>query len=177
MYALATLPGGAYSSLDRDGIALFVLVQRALASGAESQGAAKSLEAGSLAAQRVLNKPRVNREATGAGTAPQLQNLKPFQAGVYGGDTEWIALNRPLAEETHAPLTPPAIEDLFANLDFQMISDQLASERSLASEIWKSFVILALVALLVEAYLSLPDKPAGTSTAGGPAMSSGRAAA
>jgi hypothetical protein len=43
-------------------------------------------------------------------------------------------------------------------LDPQVIDDTLGSGKSLASEIWKVFVVLMGIALLVEAVLCMPPK-------------------
>ena len=51
------------------------------------------------------------------------------------------------------------VDELFAGLDFRIIDDQLGSKKSLATEIWKIFVVLMGLALLAEAILCLPPKP------------------
>ena len=50
------------------------------------------------------------------------------------------------------------LNGLFDGLDFQVIDDKLGSGHSLASEIWKIFVVLMGLALLAEAVLCLPPK-------------------
>ncbi len=169
VYALTTLPVGTHSSLDREGITLYVLVQRALAAGAESQGQAKLFEAGSSPAMRVAVLPVLASGSTDhsgeRSGLPMMSELKPFLAGVYGGRDEFVALNRPVAEEQAPLLGKDVIDRLFAGLDFHLISDQLDNERSLASEIWKFFAVAIVLALLVEAVFCLPDRVRQSSAA------------
>ncbi len=160
VYALTTLPSTAYSTLDRDGISLYVLVQRALLSGAESQGAAKLFDAGAIAASAVANCKVLVQRPNAWESTPGLAEMNPFRAGVYGNEQEFIALNRPVAEEQLSPLTDESFGELFAGLDFHLVSESLTNDQSLASEIWKLFVVLVLISLLLEAVLSMPEKVA-----------------
>ncbi len=169
IYYLATLPVATHSSMDREGITLFAMVHRALATGADSLGAARQFDAGSLPALAVATMPVV---AGGAGPAAKsgdsplvLAGSKPFRSGVYGDTAQMIALNRPRAEGAASPLPRDEIGALFAGLDCQIIEQQLGRGRSLASEIWRAFLVLVGIALVAEAVLCLPEKtvqPAST---------------
>lgn len=158
VYALATLPNTAYSSLDRDAIALYVFVQRALLSAADSQGAAKLFDAGATAAGVAANRGVLAHRPSAWDSAPGLAEMNPFRAGIYGNDQELIALNRPLAEEQPSPLADEALSKLFDGLDVHLVSESVTNDQSLASEIWKLFVVLVLVSLLAEAMLSMPER-------------------
>jgi hypothetical protein len=156
MYFLTTWPTATHSSLDREGITLFAMTHRAIAGGAESLGAAKQFEAGSIPARAVSSMPAL---------APILKDKlvslaesRPFRAGVYGNPDQLIALNRPRVEDRSSPMALTELNDLFQGLDFQVVDDTLGSGQSLASEIWKVFVALMGIALLAEAILCIPPK-------------------
>lgn len=154
IYFLSTWPVGTHSSLDREGITLFVAVQRAIASGAETIGNAKTLTAGSAPARVVNQMPHVHSH-----TAEEWIGDRSARAGIYGDEKQWIAINRPVVEDRSQFLAKPEIESLLAGLDFQIVEDQVGSGRSLASEIWRLFVIGMGLALIVEAILCMPQKP------------------
>ncbi len=153
IYFLTTWPIGTHSSLDREGLTLFVAIQRAIAAGIETVGQAKSLDAGSLPAHVVNDLPRVLSSSEDEWLGGRSQ-----RAGVYGNETQWIALNRPQAEERSETLSRVEVENVLAGLDFQIVEDQVGSGKSLASEVWRLFVMAMGSALIVEAWLCLPPK-------------------
>jgi len=153
IYFCSTLPTGAYSSLQREGNVIFAMIHRALNKGADSIGKSKQLVAGSLPAKQVVDLPRL------AGPEDSFVESRPFSAGVYGGEGQLIALNRPNLEDTSRSLPNDEVNQLFDGLDFHIIDDQLGSNKSLASEVWKIFMVIMGIALLVEAILCLPPKP------------------
>ncbi len=171
IYFLTTWPLGTHSSLDREGISLYVMVQRALAAGSETLGAAKQLDAGTLAAQGAAELPilagtfaNTNSGNENNAALRAISRLRPFRAGVFGTPDQLMALNRPPAEDQSPALTPERIEDLFTGLDYRIINAQLGGERSLASEIWRFFVVAMVIALLAEAALCMPERLRKTQT-------------
>ncbi len=155
LYFLSTWPVGTHSSLDREGITLFVAIQRAIAQGIETVGNAKSLAAGSAPAQVVQELPQVLSAAADPWLGGRSQ-----RAGVYGDASLWVALNRPAAEDRGQNMGRGEIESLLAGLDFQIVEDQVGSGRSLASEVWRLFILAMGLALIAEAALCLPPKAA-----------------
>jgi hypothetical protein len=155
--------------LDREGLTLFVAIQRAIAAGVETVGQAKSFEAGSLPAQVVNDLPRVL-----SATEDEWLGGRSQRAGVYGNETQWVALNRPQAEDRDQTLSRSEVETVLAGLDFQIVEDQVGSGKSLASEVWRLFVIVMGLALIVEAWLCLPPK---ATSVGQAAIQPARAAA
>jgi len=153
VYFCSTLPTGAYSSMQREGTVLFAMIHRALSSGADSIGKARQLTAGTLPAMNVADLPQL------AGPKDALVESRPFIAGVYGTEDRMIALNRPNVEDTARSIPIDEVNQLFDGLDFRIIDDQLGSKKSLASEVWKIFIAVMGIALLVEAILCLPPKP------------------
>ena len=74
------------------------------------------------------------------------------------GVKRWIALNRPIEEDLDTTLVQDDVDQLFSGLDYRFVTDEVGSTSSLASEIWRAFLIIMAIALLVEAWLSLPEK-------------------
>ena len=170
VYFLSTYPTPTHSNLGRNGVTLFALVHRALEFAAESQGAAKQLTAGTEPAKQVADMEWVTAEAHAARVAedksytPPIAAVRSFVSGIYrlkGEETEqYVALNRPASEvRSSAALANDEIRELLTGLDFQILEGELNPSRSLASEIWRVFVVLMGLALLAEAFLCLPDKP------------------
>ena len=63
------------------------------------------------------------------------------------------------AEDRAEAIARTEIDELFSGLDYHVVDEQLSNDASLASEIWKLFIVLAGIALLVEAVLCMPPKP------------------
>lgn len=149
-YFLASTPAPADSSMARDGVVLYVLVQRALAAGSERLGDTRHWIAGS----------REEIDTTGwqrlAGTSEALSTDFAHHAGVYAAGDQLVAINRDEAEDHARVLDDSQLETLFEGLDMRRIEDQAGSLQSLIQEVWRLFLISMLVALIVEAGLSLP---------------------
>jgi len=160
MYFLTTWPVATHSSMDREGVTLFAMMHRAIATSAESQGAARQFDAGTLPAREVEKLSRLD-VTTGdeEDIVANLAQARPFRAGVYGNDEQMIALNRPLAEDQNGTVAVQELESLFEGLDFALIDGEVGSGQSLTSEIWRFFIALMAIALLVEAALCMPGKP------------------
>ena len=52
-----------------------------------------------------------------------------------------------------------ALDELFEGLDWRLLERSLDNEKSLASEIWRLFLVLMGAALVFEALLCLPARP------------------
>ncbi|MGV3659101.1 MAG: BatA domain-containing protein [Prosthecobacter sp.] len=150
---LGTLTGSGSSTLARDGIVMFAMLHRALNEGARGLGKAQQREAGAKALGTgdlgLWKRP---------GGPTMLSSEQPLRAGVVENGERIVALNRPLREDRLETLGKTALSELFAGLDHHLIEDQVESEASLASEIWRTFLILMAIALLGEALLCLPPK-------------------
>ena len=157
VYFLGTWPAATHSNLGREGVTLFAMVHRMIASAAESLGAAKQFEAGTIAARQANQLPALTLEDSSEDLL--LAENNSLQAGVYGDDKQLIALNRSAAEDRAEAIARTEIDELFSGLDYHVVDEQLSNDASLASEIWKLFIVLAGIALLVEAVLCMPPKP------------------
>jgi hypothetical protein len=76
---------------------------------------------------------------------------------VRSGD-QIIALNRPPGEDQPETLSTTDLNELFAGLDFRVLTDTLEDARTLTSEIWRAFLIAMALALVGEALLCMPPR-------------------
>ncbi|MEQ8763244.1 MAG: BatA domain-containing protein [Planctomycetota bacterium] len=150
VYFCATLPRSSHSSLARDGIAFYVMVQRALEDGARSLARAQQLEAA--------------RRETEGWSAVALRNEgavpaeRPLQGGVFETELELIAVNRPASEDLEETVPNEEIDGLFEGLEAVRVEAELGSTAALANEVWHVFLIAMALCLIGEAILTLPEK-------------------
>jgi hypothetical protein len=153
-YFLGTLTGAGNSSLSRDGVVLFAMLHRALNEGARTIGKAQQRAAsmGALGPDPSQWQPAAVR--TDAVSSASL----PLRAGALTSGDRLVALNRPAGEDDPEKLSTPALNELFAGLDFRVLADTLEAGRSLTSEIWRTFLIAMAAVLLGEALLCMPPR-------------------
>ncbi len=157
--ATTTAPGD--SSLANDGVVLYVLVQRALAAGAAVLGSTRQVAAGEpIAGETPAKWKRLG------GVAEAVSTDYALHRGVYQSGERLIAVNRPAAEDAAPTLKDDRVAGLFKGLDFSRVDDQAGNVGSLIQEIWRIFLATMMVAMLVEAGLCLPRKPAHTHAQG-----------
>ncbi|MEM7146985.1 MAG: BatA domain-containing protein [Verrucomicrobiota bacterium] len=165
-YFLATLPGPGSSSLARDGVVLYAMMHRALKDGARGLGKAR---------QRWASRSALGGEEEWEaidGREGALPSALAVSPGVVRGGDLSVALNRPPGEDRLDVMGRPALEELFEGLDYQVIEESIEDTGSLASEIWRTFLILMGAALLGEALLCMParrERPVEEEVEGGQA--------
>ena len=152
VYFVASMPSEEMSNLATDGVVLVAMVHRALDEGSRSLRATGQRDAG--AELTFLDRRRVMHLED----APRLSTERNLHAGVLEFEGEWIALNRPIAEDVAPTAAPRDIDRAFAGLDYRRVTDDGKSDGALVEEIWRIFLILVVVALLVEAVLCLVDQ-------------------
>ncbi len=139
----------AASSLAENGIVLFVAVQRAIEAGLVALG----------------NTTQRTAEATTEPTADWRKLAGPIDAlstefslhrGVYETEDRLFAVNRPSLEDRREQLEDAKIEQLFAGLPFARVDDSAGSLSGIVREVWRTFLILMILALLLEAALCIP---------------------
>jgi len=82
----------------------------------------------------------------------------PPPAGVFQrGGKELRALNRPRAEDVVTTMTNAELKAIWEGFDMEIIRDEAGGRGSLASEIWRAFLVVMGLALLLEAILCLPQ--------------------
>ena len=149
VYALATTALKTDSSLATDGVMLYVMVQRALAEGCHRLGQVRQQVAGSLEA----DSSDWNR-LLGAKTA--LSNQFALHPGVYRTGEKLLAFNRSASEDATRVVSAEQTDQLFEGLDWVRLDSQADESSSLVNEIWRLFLMVMLIALLVEAALCMP---------------------
>jgi hypothetical protein len=153
-YFMGLLPDSGSSSLARDGVVMFALLQRALEEGAQTLGKARQ---GFAAANALGGDPSLwHRADPGAETIipPEL----PLHAGVVASGDQMIALNRPPGEDVPRTVATGDLRELFGGLDFRVVTGSLEDTRSLTNEVWRTFLICMAAAILGEALLCLPPR-------------------
>jgi len=153
-YFLGTLPDPGSSSLARDGVVMFALLQRALNEGAATLGKAQQ---GFAAAAALGPDPSLWRPAEPGAEAVIPPEL-PLRAGVVASGDRLIALNRPPGEDVTQTVPIAGLNDLFAGLDFRVVTGTLEDTRSLTNEVWRTFLLCMAAAILGEALLCLPPR-------------------
>jgi len=83
------------------------------------------------------------------------------QAGVYQAGEQWLVVNRPASEDEFERVEDSAVASLFGTLSFQLFQAR-RDDTALQGEIWRLFLFLMLLALLVEAWLIRPGPMADT---------------
>ena len=75
---------------------------------------------------------------------------------MYQSGDRWLVVNRPAAENEPGRVEDGAVAGLFGTLPFQLFQAQ-RDDTALQGEIWRLFLLLMLLALLVEAWLVRPS--------------------
>jgi hypothetical protein len=159
---LTTIPGPGASSLARDGVVLFALLHRALNEGAASLGNAQQRLAGLKSlGEEPSAWTRLDLDDPGS----VLSIDRPLRAGVLkkapvasGKPDILAALNRPPGEDAPQTLGKPALDELFSGLDWRLLERTLENEKSLTSEVWRTFLWAMAGALILEALLCMPAR-------------------
>jgi hypothetical protein len=160
-YFLGTLPGSSSSSLARDGVVMYALLQRALNQGAATLGTAQQR----YASAAVLGDDPAKWKLVAPDDASILPQNLPLRAGIVSSGDRLVALNRPPGEDQPATLAQSDLNDLFSGLDFHVVNSTLENGHSLTNEVWRTFLFLAALALVGEALLCMPPPRDGTTPA------------
>lgn len=153
VYFCSTLPTAQFSSLEREGVVFYVMLQRALTEGCRALAVASQRDAGvDVLADRNQWKPVAPTEDV------PLLSQRGLHAGVYRDGAYWASVNRSRVEDS-APTVPPSTVDArFDGLSYRRIDLVVGDTSALASELWRIFLIAMALALVLEAVLSLPGK-------------------
>jgi len=152
VYFLATTTAVKDSSLATSGVALYAMIQRALAEGAVRLSNSRQLTAGAERGEALQWRQL-------AGPDEVLSTEYPFQGGVYTAGKRTLAVNRSQAEDRAAVLAPAQVDGLFEGLAFDRVDDAAGSFTSLTREIWRLFLVCMIGAMVIEAGLCLPKPP------------------
>lgn len=155
VYFCSTLPTAQFSSLERDGIVFYVMLQRAL-----TEGCLALAEASQRNATPDALADREQWEAVAPEDNAASLSQRGLHAGVYKDEAYWVAINRSEVEDTTKVAPVKTVDALFDGLSYRRIDVEVGDTSSLANELWRTFLIAMLLALIVEAILSLPSKKA-----------------
>jgi hypothetical protein len=150
VYFCATTPAPSDSSLATGGVVFYVLIQRALASGAVALGSTRQLSAGDSIRGDATQWKRVS------GAEAALSTDYSFHSGVFEASERLLAVNRAPGEALAPVVADGKVAELFRGLDFARVDDRAGSISSLIQEIWRVFLVSMMVAMLAEAALCLP---------------------
>ncbi len=146
VYFCATLPLLAWSEMG-DGLVVVPMLQRLLAAGSRRLQRDSVAECGQIGAGDL----QLEWTSIETGQRGDVQT----QAGVYQSGDRWLVVNRPAAEDEFERVGDEAVSGLFGTLSFQLFQAQ-RDDTALQGEIWRMFLFLMLLALLVEAWLIRP---------------------
>ena len=153
IYFCSTLPTAQFSSLEREGVTFYVILQRALDQGCRALAVASQRDAG----PDVLI-DRNEWELVAPADDSPLLSQRGLHAGVYRDGAYWTAVNRSQIEDSAAAAPVETVDALFDGMSYRRIDVDVGDTSALASELWRIFLIAMIVALLVEAVLSLPSR-------------------
>ena len=153
IYFCSTLPTAQFSSLERDGIVFYVMLQRALTEGCLALAAAAQRDAG---VGVLADRDQWESVAPAENTASLSQ--RELHAGVYREGEYWVAVNRSQAEDNAKTSPVETVDTLFDGLSYRRIDVDVGDTSALASELWRIFLIAMALALILEAVLSLPSR-------------------
>lgn len=139
------------SSMAESGIVMFVLLQRAIETGQIALGDATARVASA-------SKEETNDWLRIAGDSESLSTEYSVNSGVYSSGEKLFAVNRPVSEDQLDLIADEKLEELFAGLQFTKVNDSAGSLNGIIREVWRTFLILMIVAMLLEAALCIPKK-------------------
>jgi hypothetical protein len=150
VYFCATTSSMDDATLGTDGVALYVMIQRALAAGAAELGNSLQLNAGDRFPTTADSWTKL------AGAEDVLSTEFPYHAGVYTAGERTLAVNRSAPEDHAAILSDAQVAALFRGLEFDRVDDRAGNVAALTREVWRLFLGAMLVAIVAEAGLCIP---------------------
>ena len=157
VYFCSTLPTAQFSSLEREGVIFYVILQRALEQGCRALAVASQRDAGPDVLtdrdQWELVAPADNSDAP-----LYLSSQRGLHAGVYRDGAYLTAVNRSQIEDSATAVPIETVDALFDGMSYRRIDVNVGDTSALASELWRIFLFAMIVALLAEAVLSLPSR-------------------
>jgi Aerotolerance regulator N-terminal len=151
VYVCTTTPSMRDSTLASDGIVMYIAIQRVLAAGSERIGSTRMVTVGQPASTLF------DAASQAAGDSTVLTNQYAQNTGVYRINDLLIAQNRLGDEDSGKLVSAETLSSLFGALNWSRI-EVGASAKSLVQEIWRWFLIVMLVAMVVEAMLCMPKR-------------------
>ena len=157
VYFCSTLPTAQFSSLEREGVIFYVILQRALEQGCRALAVASQRDAG-LNVLTDRDQWELVAPADNSDVPLYLSSQRGLHAGVYRDGAYLTAVNRSQIEDSATAVPIETVDALFDGMSYRRIDVDVGDTSALASELWRIFLFAMIVALLVEAVLSLPSK-------------------
>ncbi len=154
VYFCGTTASPADSSLASGGVVLYAMLHRAIDAGARSLGNAQQFIAGAVPLENNGQWRQL------AGPRDAISSEYALHAGVYQLPDRLFAINRSEAEDLEVIVPDGRVAALFGELDFSRVDGQVGNDRTLIQEVWRLFLVMMLIALLLEAVLCLPRRVA-----------------
>jgi hypothetical protein len=151
VYVCTTTPSLRDSTLAVDGIVMYIAIQRVLAAGSERIGSTRMVTVGQPTSTLFDSAAQL------AGDSSVLTNQYSQYTGVYRTNDLLIAQNRIGDEDSGKLVSAESLSSLFGALNWSRI-EVGASARSLVQEVWRWFLIVMLIAMVVEAILCIPKR-------------------
>ncbi|MCA9264790.1 MAG: hypothetical protein KDA60_13110, partial [Planctomycetales bacterium] len=151
VFCLATSVDRAHSNLAQQGVVLFAVVQRLLDRGMQRLASSRMTHVGDELITTSPGWQRLDLTSHDRGISPGLQ------AGVFRVEDLVVARNRPASEDLRERIAATELTQRLRGLDVSLTHDSVQRSSSLVNEIWRLFAGLAILALLAEAVLCLPD--------------------
>lgn len=152
IYYCSTTPEVEDSNLSSNGVVLYVMIQRTLASGSERLESVRMLTAGELKGEEIATWEQLS------GIESIVPEEYSFHSGVYSADDRRFVVNRPMEEDSQEIVEDEELKKLFAGLDFTRVDAVAGQMKSLIQEIWHFFMGTLILALVLEAALCLPNR-------------------
>jgi hypothetical protein len=147
IYFVTTLPIGDWSGLDQ-GPVLLPMLQRMSQDGTRRLESTLYWTCGEIS--------EIDLEAGWQPVEEGSEHRMAWHAGVYRLGDRLAAVNTPASEYDLAITTQEEVEPLFEDQNFQMFQDKAGQgDTKLQGEIWRVFLFLMLLFLLVESWLMM----------------------
>lgn len=157
VYVLTILPMEPYSNLSKNGIVLFVAVQRALQQGNGRNERALAISATSRLSDTAAGKlPPPETWESLAKEERFLSTEMGAHAGVFRTAERIVTINRTMAEDEPVVVNHEKFVGLFQGLEVVRLDQVTGNQRQLQQEIWRTFLMIMIAALVLEAFLSRP---------------------
>ncbi len=160
LYFLSTGLSSAHSNLANQGVVLVAMVQRALQAAALDQGSGAQQDAGRY--EPLSDEYEWLTEVDEA----WLLEERLQHAGVLRSGQKLVAINRPAAEDQGVLLSDERLSELMGDVDLVMASGSQDSN-DLIDEVWRTFLIAVLLALIFEALLCITEGESRPKQTGG----------
>lgn len=148
IFFCATHPGKEWSTLS-EGVVLVPMVQRLMDAGARRFATGAFVECGEWQPRESQRWMPVDSTAS--------KDIHT-QSGVYRLGSQFVAVNRPAREDARELVEPAKAKALLGQIPMYLLEEKQGGGSHAESELWRLFLVVMALCLLVEAILILPEK-------------------